>query len=92
MKKVGERARDELAIGRLFGREWWGGDGVWVYEVQGEGEEVTFREVVGQHPVVSRWAACIAEEIDLAGVRMGRFEGGEWERGRVGEGGEGGEG
>lgn len=78
-------ASDELRIEGVFEKEWWGEDGVWRYEVSGEGEEVTFEEVVGWHPVVKRWEARVKDEVERSGVRVGQFEGLEWEKGRVGD-------
>ncbi|CAD0115129.1 unnamed protein product [Aureobasidium uvarum] len=51
-------AREELALQSLFGREWFGEDGIWKFEVLGEGreeEEVTFRDVAEAHPVLVKW-------------------------------------
>lgn len=79
-------AREELAIEKIFGREWWGEDGIWRYEVVGKEGEVTFREVVSAHPVVRRWVERVYQEMKIADVKMGRFEGSDWEEGRVGNG------
>lgn len=76
-------ARDDLRIERIFGREWWGKDGIWMYEVIGEGEEVTFDEVAKWHPFVKKWGEEVEEEMQRAAVRKGIFEGVEWERGRM---------
>ncbi|KEQ74275.1 hypothetical protein M436DRAFT_10791, partial [Aureobasidium namibiae CBS 147.97] len=49
-------ARMELGLQSLFGKEYFGEDGIWVFEVQGEGEgEVTFRDVADAHPLVKKW-------------------------------------
>ncbi|KAL2043059.1 hypothetical protein N7G274_004118 [Stereocaulon virgatum] len=82
-------ARQELAVEGIFGSEWWGEDGVWRYEVKAEepGGNVTFREVVLQHPVVRRWEGVVRVEVERAGIRAGNFEGKEWEGGSVGAGG-----
>ncbi|CAF9909064.1 Essential protein Yae1, N terminal [Imshaugia aleurites] len=86
LKQLVKNAREHLAIEKLFGREWWGEDGTWKYEVQGTEEEVTFREVVDSHPLVKRWVERVDQELNIAGVQVGRFEGEEWEEGRVGNG------
>lgn len=80
------KAREELGIESVFGKEWWGEDGVWRYEVHGEVEDVTFEEVVRWHPLMKKWSANVEEEIERAGVRRGRFEGVEWEKGRLNNG------
>lgn len=84
-RKLVKEARETLAIENIFGREWWGEDGIWKYEVQGK-EEVTFREVVDAHPLVGRWVERVDQEMKIAGVNVGRFAGREWEEGRVGNG------
>lgn len=80
VRKMVEEARRELVVERVFGREWWGEDGVWRFEVEGEG--VTFERVVECHPVLRRWGGRVAGVMGLLGLGEGRFEGGEWERGR----------
>ena len=84
-KLVGE-ARKELSIEGIFGKDWWGEDGVWRYEVVGKEEEVLFQEVVDAHPLLRKWEGVVEEEVERAGVRVGVFEGEEWESGRVGDG------
>ena len=85
MGKLLRKAREELSVERVFGREWWDGegDGGWRYDVEGEGEEVTWMEVVGQHPVVKKWEGVVMEEAERGGIRRGVFEGEGWEGGRV---------
>ena len=83
--KLLRQAREELAIEKVFGGEWWG-EGGWRYEVVGEGKgegEVTWKEVVDQHPVVRKWERRVGEEVERRGVRRGVFEGREREGGRV---------
>lgn len=49
-------AREELGLQSLFGREWFGEDGIWKFEVKGqEEEEVTFRDVADAHPLIEKW-------------------------------------
>ena len=83
--KLLRQARAELAVERVFGAEWWG-EGGWRYEVVGheDGEgEVTWMEVMGQHPVVRGWERRVGEEVERRGVRRGVFEGVGWDGGRV---------
>lgn len=77
-------AREALKMEKVFGREWWGEDGVWTYAI-GEKEqegEVTFEEVADKHPLVREWVGRVKEEMRRLGVEEGRFEGKEWEEGR----------
>ena len=70
-------AEEELAMRRLFGEEFFGGDGVWIYPVpggEGEGkaeEDVTFKEVAEAHPVVVKWERKVRELAERAGLRIG---------------------
>ncbi|THX94653.1 essential protein-like protein Yae1 [Aureobasidium pullulans] len=49
-------ARSELGLQSLFGREWFGEDGIWKFDVKGKNEEeVTFRDVADAHPRVDKW-------------------------------------
>ncbi|KAK5111903.1 hypothetical protein LTR62_004635 [Meristemomyces frigidus] len=53
------RARRELDLKVLCGREWVGEDGVWMWDVEGaeeeDGREVGFERVAAAHPVLGRW-------------------------------------
>ncbi|KAL1634551.1 Essential protein Yae1, N terminal [Neofusicoccum ribis] len=63
-------AREELDVVSLFGQEYFDGEGIWRYHVEGKEDEVTFKEVAAQHPLVSKWLAAVEalagkERIDL---------------------------
>ena len=77
------KARDALRIDEVFGKEWWGMDGIWRYEVQVDGAEATFEEVVCSHPLMGKWMEQVEKEIEKAGLRKDKFEGIEWEKGRL---------
>lgn len=57
------KAREELALTRVFGREYFGEDGIWKFVVEGEAADggVTFLEVADAHPLVAEWTARIGE-------------------------------
>ncbi len=84
LKSLLKTGREELKIEKIFGKEYWDKDGVWTYEVTSEGGEATFQEVAEQHPIVRTWDQKVKEEIEKAGIKLGRFEGSEWEAGRIG--------
>lgn len=74
-----ERARGELAIESVLGREWVDDEGVFKWEVEGreDGEDVTFQEVAACHPAVKRWLGVVAElatrwRVDLEAVERAR--------------------
>ncbi|MCJ1337717.1 Essential protein Yae1, N terminal [Bachmanniomyces sp. S44760] len=88
-----DQAKKELDLIEVFGRDVWGEDGVWTYEVRAndgavgeEAAEITFEEVADQHPILSRWNTRVDDLVKEWGVTLGRFEGEEWENGRVDEG------
>ncbi|KAL9102503.1 MAG: hypothetical protein Q9163_002368 [Psora crenata] len=84
-----EEARGELSLERVFAPEWWGEDGTWKYEVHGEGQggeeeaDVTFGQVVEWHPTIRKWVAAVEKELKRVAIGRGRFEGVEWEKGRI---------
>lgn len=97
VERVLLEARGELSVQGLFAERYWGGDGVWRFEVvggrdgkgggvmEGGDAEVTFREVAEQHPLVRKWVGVVEMEAERCGVDLEGFEGEEWERGRVGD-------
>jgi hypothetical protein len=70
-------AKKELSTGSVFGREWWGEDGIWKFEVEGEGDgkEVTFLDVAGAHPLVRKWEGIVEKEVERWGLDLGIMEG-----------------
>jgi hypothetical protein len=58
-------ARAELKTESVFGREYFGEDGIWRFAVEGEGEEreVVFPDIAGSHPLIKKWEDVIAEEV-----------------------------
>ncbi|KAL9577434.1 MAG: hypothetical protein Q9212_006366 [Teloschistes hypoglaucus] len=69
LKALLGEAREELKIEKLFGKEFWGHDGLWAYDVRGSDDDITFREVADQHPVVRKWLARVRDEVRKAGIR-----------------------
>lgn len=72
-----EKAREELRLEKVFGREYWGEDGVWKFEVPGEkeGGEVVFEMVADAHPLVERWMEVVRGECEKWGVDLDIWEG-----------------
>lgn len=86
MRKILNEARRELVLEEVFKKECWGENGVWRFDVEPpEGGEITFPVVADEHPLLKRWLKRLREEMNRVGIGEGRFEGEEWERGRVGE-------
>ena len=80
-----KQARREMEIEKIFAKEYWDKDGIWTYHVIAEAEEASFQEVADQHPTVRKWGGTVGDEIEKAGLKLGRFEGADWEAGRIGD-------
>ena len=79
-------AKAELRTQNVFGREWWGEDGIWTFEVPGEGDEgkeVLFPDVVAAHPLVVKWGAVVQEEVETWDLDLNLMEREHEERGAV---------
>lgn len=69
-----DTARKELAIQELLGQHWVNAEGIWEWEVHGEEEDATFREVADQHPVVRKWTAVVEDMARTWGVDLKAVE------------------
>ena len=81
-----ESAKKELCTQSIFGREYWGEDGIWKFEVGKEGEgdgEVLFPDVAAAHPLVRKWEGVIEEEVKRWGLDLGIFDGEETGEGEM---------
>ncbi|KAK3700400.1 Essential protein Yae1, N terminal [Vermiconidia calcicola] len=70
VKDLLRQAEEELDVGKLFGQEWFGEDGVWRYDVAGPEEGVTFKEVAEAHPVLRKWMGVVRELASGLGLRL----------------------
>ncbi|KFY52772.1 hypothetical protein V496_08198 [Pseudogymnoascus sp. VKM F-4515 (FW-2607)] len=66
LKALVVKARSELRTEGVFGIQYWGEDGIWVYDVQENGGG--WKDVVDAHPLIQSWEAVVAEEV--AKVRL----------------------
>ena len=76
-----QKAREELKVERIFGKEYWKSDGNWAYEIRSregeieikelEDEDVTFWEVADKHPLIRWWLEKINEEMKESGIENG---------------------
>ncbi|KAF2709806.1 hypothetical protein K504DRAFT_455473 [Pleomassaria siparia CBS 279.74] len=69
-----EDAQKELAIGEIMGQKWVDQEGIWKWEVLGEEEEVTFREVAEQHPIIKLWNEKVRDIARKWGVDLEALE------------------
>ncbi|PVI00207.1 hypothetical protein DM02DRAFT_401108 [Periconia macrospinosa] len=76
-QKLCDEAQAELAIEELLGQKWIDEEGIWRWEVEGKDEEVTFKEVAEQHPVMKTWMARIRDLAEKWGVDLKAAEGEE---------------
>jgi hypothetical protein len=72
-----EDAKRELGTQSVFAREWWGEDGIWTFEVPGEGEgkEVVFEDIARAHPLVKKWLVVVDGEVERWGLDLGIMDG-----------------
>lgn len=64
-------AVEELGTKGIFATEYWDGDGIWKFVVQGdESGEVVFPDIVGAHPMVKKWQTLLDEEINRWGLDL----------------------
>ena len=61
--KMLTEAEEALKVSNLFGAEYFGADGIWLYDIPakdgGESEEVTFAQVAEAHPTIKKWADAV---------------------------------
>ncbi|KAL2112226.1 hypothetical protein VUR80DRAFT_8286 [Thermomyces stellatus] len=63
-----KRAREELAVDKVFGKEFWYEDGTWRFEV--EKEDIIFADVAEAHPLVRKWEGIVEEEVQRWGIDL----------------------
>ncbi|KAI7283456.1 hypothetical protein KC345_g2919 [Hortaea werneckii] len=72
-RKLLESAEEELKVENLFGRTYFGEDGIWLYHVPGqerEDEETTFEKIAAAHPLVCKWTESIFSLSRKVGVDL----------------------
>ncbi|KAF8862490.1 hypothetical protein BDZ45DRAFT_573628, partial [Acephala macrosclerotiorum] len=65
-------AQKELKTQSVFGRKYWGEDGIWIFEVPGdaEGKDVVFEDVARAHPFVKKWDGIVDAEVKRWGLDL----------------------
>jgi hypothetical protein len=66
-----KRAQDELQMQKLFDPAYFGSDGIWLYDVPGPEDEITFQQVAIAHPVLSSWLFTTRAAADRVGLAIG---------------------
>ncbi|KAK3635449.1 Essential protein Yae1, N terminal [Elasticomyces elasticus] len=72
-----ELAKKELDISHLCGKEHFGEDGLWLYEVpnqDGEEHELTFERVAAAHPLLQKWTREVMQLAEKVGLRLSNEE------------------
>ena len=86
--ELSRQAKQELDLRNIFGQDFWGGDGIWKYEVlqmeEEQEEGVTFEKVADAHPLLAKWRMKVEELMGNFEVLEKPFAGEEWEQGRIG--------
>ncbi|KAF3930292.1 hypothetical protein ABW20_dc0109690 [Dactylellina cionopaga] len=70
-KRVRENAKEELALEKVFGREYFGEDGIWRWNAENDGadlESKTFDDIVLQHPLVVKWSEIVERQSKELGL------------------------
>lgn len=75
VKKMYADAQKELKMEKLLSQDFFGQDGIWLYEVPGqdneEGElQVTFADVAARHPVLAEWQTKIEGLAGKLGLKL----------------------
>ena len=68
-----KQAEEELKMAKLFSREYFGEDGVWIYDVPDQEHEsaVTFARVAKAHPIITMLSKRLDELCGRLGVVLG---------------------
>lgn len=74
------QAQEELKVERLLGRDFFGPDGIWLYEVPGQDAnddelQATFQDVADAHPVLKIWRQRIQNLTHSVGLSLRLTEG-----------------
>ena len=75
--KLLDAAKTELDISQLCGKDYFGEDGLWLYEVPGQHEvehEVTFEAIAAAHPLLQKWTTNVLQLAAQVGLRLGTKE------------------
>ncbi|KAF3941480.1 hypothetical protein ABW19_dt0210252 [Dactylella cylindrospora] len=68
-KKIRDTAREELKLEKVFGKEYFGEDGIWKWTTTG-GEDETFNDIVLQHPLVVKWRGIVKTQAGKLGLEL----------------------
>ncbi|KAM3087038.1 Essential protein Yae1, N terminal [Clarireedia jacksonii] len=74
MEDLLRRAKEELKTEKVFGREWWGEDGIWKFDVS---------DVAAAHPLVKQWGEIVQRETEKWTLDMKLMEGNDEDDGQV---------
>nr|POE89961.1 uncharacterized protein yae1 [Quercus suber] len=67
------QAEEELTMQRLYASDYFGTDGIWLYDVQDhedDSREVTFDEIAAAHPLVQEWLAKVEALAQKLGLKL----------------------
>ncbi|KAK6502198.1 hypothetical protein TWF506_002786 [Arthrobotrys conoides] len=69
-QKVRETAKQELALEKVFGRDYFGEDGVWKWAAEEEDGEMTFDDIILQHPLIVKWGDIVNKQAEELGLDL----------------------
>ncbi|KAK5114231.1 hypothetical protein LTR85_010296 [Meristemomyces frigidus] len=71
MRELIEEAKAELCMQSLFGKDHFGEDGIWLYDVPGqEGEDTTFEQIAEAHPALRKWTLKVCAVSGELGLQL----------------------
>ncbi|KAJ6264212.1 hypothetical protein Dda_0355 [Drechslerella dactyloides] len=70
LKKVRRTAREELCLEQVFGKEYFGEDGLWKWSAGEDSEEQTFDDIVLRHPLVVKWGEIVERQVKELGLTL----------------------
>ena len=71
-RRLWKAAEQDLSVDKVFGQEYFGEDGVWLFEVSGKinEDDVSFVEVASAHPLVGKWTVAVRELMEEVGLNV----------------------
>lgn len=74
LSQLVDEAESSLKVEKLCGREWFGEDGVWTFDVPGQDDAeetgVSFSEVASAHPIIKHWTDVVQRVATERGIRL----------------------
>ena len=88
LEGICKKMKEDLTLEKVFDRKWWDDDELWntgchLQQPDDKTNGISIQEIIDSHPLIERWSLVLKEERKRLHLREGRFEGPEWEKGRI---------